>query len=319
MCPNTYFVLILLCFGYLIHTSLEYDENNRFEIRVMEEILSEELDIAKCQAGCSNSFSPCIISSDCSQCKRVFRLLQESPAWSSICSDGNICKTGCSVACHVSRQPDSVQRLEHVVDHWNIEISGCRLHWSPEILKHRSIKRYPEIPKDKSIMYLVTAKDKQGMFYHVATVSATQIDIPRSILTKAEKIIVLAVGEEGVLEKHQIEVAAEHLECRESKRNMLISKHEIDEEFPILPVIILGILSTLLVMALVILARVLTKFHVGKDKKESPTLCHEEALMKQRRLSQFGIEIVDIGGAGADNCGFSPEVREVYMSRSIII
>ena len=179
----------------------------------LETLLSSEITIARCQAACIKNFSPCSTSSSCTQCKKICRLLEETPAWANICSATNLCKPGCQIAC-LSAEETRVARRQNMVRAglWQIRIKECRLVWRVQDFEYSRDSGH--------LMFLVAAKDKQSMFYHVATVSSSSVEVAQDILRKAEKLIILSVSENGIQERHQVQVEEDHKNCKETQDSL---------------------------------------------------------------------------------------------------
>ena len=56
-------------------------------------------------------------------------------------------------------------------------------------------------------MYLLASEDRSGMFNHLGTGANTWANLTPDVLTKAVRLIVLAIGEQGVVQRSQIEVS----------------------------------------------------------------------------------------------------------------
>ena len=274
----------------------------------IEILLASEINIARCQASCIKNFSPCSSSSSCTQCKRVCRLLQETPAWGNVCSAPGLCKEGCQVACHGREQGDRMVEEEAGPGMWQIRIMQCSLVWRVQEQSARGDKEH--------LMFLVAAKDKEGMFYHVATVSATSVKVPQDILQKAEKLVILSIAENNIKERHQILVEPRHQECEapqwSSLSDPLVS--QIEEEFPTIPIIILCMVVTLLVVATMVLVKVVTQHCTdkhGKNENNSASKKEKDPL-KPRKICE--------GRSNPEYCGFEivdPTVMKQYHSSNI--
>ena len=251
-------------------TTTDYSHTSK-EYKNIETLLSSEIHIAKCQASCIKNFSPCSTSSSCTQCKRMCRLLEETPAWSNICSAPGLCKPGCQIACMSAEVPRSARHIQVKAGLWQIMIKECRLVWRIQDT---------EYSRDSGLMFLVAAKDKQGMFYHVGTVSASYVEVARDILRKAEKLIILSISEDGIQERHQVQVEQEDQDCgkgEDSRQEVWSSQSEplvslSSEETTTMPIIILSIVASLLAVALVVLVRVVTQYCRQVTNK---TMCME--------------------------------------------
>ena len=145
--------------------------NTIMQYQNIENLMSSEIHIAQCQASCIKNFPPCLTSSSCTQCKKICRLLEETPVWGNICSDPSLCKEGCQLACMATDKPRSAPHIKEKAWLWRIRIKECRLVWSiqdDEQIRHSD---------GGHLMFLVDAKDNQGMFYHVGTVSSSTVEV----------------------------------------------------------------------------------------------------------------------------------------------
>ena len=186
------------------------------------------------------------------------------------------------------------------------------------------------------LMFLVAAKDTQGMFYHVATVSSSSVEVAQDILKKAEKLIILSIAEDGVQERHQVQVEADHQDCgaeEDSQEDYWQSQSEplvslMSEEYPIMHIFILSVVVCLLVVALLVLARVVTKHcREGTEKDEDTASKREEVESLTRKavkgkakdsLEYYGCEVLDLTRLEKQTV-LRSNAENVYISRSVVI
>ena len=209
----------------------------------LERVVGRAVVVARCEAGCLAQFSGCE-QAGCEDCRTVCRLLVETPAWTNICSAPAVCGPGCRAACQSLHQTGAA-RPEHPGGPgavWDIKQFGCTLIW----------EREGQRTEDLSIMYLVAAVDADQMFYHLATVSATNIVLDANIASKAETFIILAIGQEGILERHQVEVEQGSCQSSQSSHSALDTEDERTSSWT-LPAAVLASVTVLLVLVLVVL------------------------------------------------------------------
>ena len=208
---------------------------------------------------------------------------------------------------------------------WQIMIKECRLVWRVQDFEYSRDSGH--------LMFLVAAKDKQSMFYHVATVSSSAVEVAQDILRKAEKLIILSVSENGIQERHQVQVEEDHKNCKETQDSLediwssqsepLVS--QISEESSILPIIILSIVVSLLVVALAVLVRVVTKHCRGDTEKvvergeENKNLIVQRVMSEARdNLEYYEFEVVDLSMMEKRRV-FRSSCDDVYISRSVVV
>ena len=203
-------------------------------------LLATEVRLAACEAGCLSSWPACS-SPECSHCRTVCRHLVSTPAWLNICSAPRLCSPGCRAAClSQTLETDEEDEKTESSQAWDIKQFGCTLIW--EIEGDRTTK--------DRMMYLVAAKDNENMFHHLDTVSSTNIILDPDTVSKAKTVIILAIGQGGVKERHEVEVeSCQHVAG--SERSEKVSSWTLAA--------ILSTVFFLLLISLVALARSLCK------------------------------------------------------------
>ena len=175
----------------------------------LEAVLADKVSSARCHAHCSAQLA-CPGSPECGRCVRVCDLLREGPAWTNLCEAPGLCREGCQVACGAAASEDgdddgdhdnvrSARHHDPEEEDLGLRLEQCSLQWAGE----------------GGSVYLVASEDRSGMFYHLGTVTHRWINLTPDILDKAERLIVLVIGEEGVTQRSQIEVTqniCHHLE-----------------------------------------------------------------------------------------------------------
>ena len=211
----------------------------------LEFVLARAVRVAGCEAGCLTEFPDCEGQAGCSHCRTVCRLLVETPAWLNICSAPAVCSPGCKAACQSLQQTGATKLEPEDSDwsDWDIQQFGCTLIW--EIERKDSTEAV-------SMMYLVAAVDADQMFYHLATVSSTNVVVDANIAAKAETFIILAIGQEGILERHQVEVEQGSCQSSQSSHSALDTEDERTSSWT-LPAAVLATVTFLLVLVLVVL------------------------------------------------------------------
>ena len=213
----------------------------------LETVLARAVRVAGCEAGCLAEFPDCEDQAGCSHCRRVCRLLVETPAWINICSAPAVCSPGCRAACQSLHQSGAT-RLEpgdSEWSDWDIQQFGCTLIWEIERKESRTTQA-------GSMMYLVAAVDADQMFYHLATVSSTNVVVDANIASKAETFIILAIGQEGILERHQVEVEQGSCQSSQSSQSVLDTETGRTSSWT-LPAVVLATVTFLLILVLGVL------------------------------------------------------------------
>ena len=205
----------------------------------LETVLARAVRVASCEAGCLTE-----AQDECSHCRTVCRLLVSTPAWLNICSAPAICSPGCRAACQALDQKTD-RKLSPGASRWDIKQFGCTLIWEIE---------RDEKTEDLSIMFLVAAVDADQMFYHLATVTANNMVLDANIASKAETFIILAIGLEGILERHQVEVEQGSCQSSESAHSLLETEGKSSW---ILPNAVLATVTLLLVLAMLALGTII--------------------------------------------------------------
>ena len=164
----------------------------------LEAVLAGQVSSARCHAHCSAQLT-CPGSPQCARCVRVCDLLREGPVWTNLCEAPGLCSEGCQVACgaEIAEDQDGDQGMVRSArDHDpeeedpGLRLEQCSLLWTGQ----------------EGRMYLVASEDRSGMFNHLGTGANTWANLTPDVLTKAVRLIVLAIGEQGVLQRSQIEV-----------------------------------------------------------------------------------------------------------------
>ena len=173
----------------------------------LEDVLSAEVRLAECEAGCLTEWPECS-SAECSHCRTVCRRLLQTPAWLNICSAPVLCSPGCRVAClsQTGRDP-STPSPPSTPSHnlWDIKQFGCTLIWEVE----------EDVTTGKEgVLYLVAAVDSDQMFHHLATVAATNTVLDADIVARTDTVVILAISQDGVMERHELKV--EQKSCQAS-------------------------------------------------------------------------------------------------------
>ena len=170
----------------------------------LEAVLAHQVSRARCHAHCSAQLT-CPRSPQCARCVRVCDLLREGPVWTNLCEAPGLCSEGCQVACgaEIAEEENGDQDMvrsaryhdpeEEVLD---LRLEHCSLLWTGQ----------------EGRMYLVASEDRSGMFYHLGTEANTWVNLTPDILSKAVRLIVLAIGERGVVQRSQIEVNIQSFE-----------------------------------------------------------------------------------------------------------
>ena len=266
----------------------------------LERVVGRAVVVARCEAGCLAQFPGCE-QAGCEDCRTVCRLLVETPAWTNICSAPAVCGPGCRAACQSLHQTGAA-RPEHPGGPravWDIKQFGCTLIW----------EREGQRTEDLSVMYLVAAVDADQMFYHLATVSATNIVLDANIASKAETFIILAIGQEGILERHEVEV--EQGSCQSSLSSQSARDTEETSSWTI-PVAVLSSVIFLLVLLLV-LGTFVSNLH--RRTKVSYTLAR--ARLTSRPIKEEE-KFYRYSGSGQENIGVKLD-EDFYVSSSVLI
>ena len=169
----------------------------------LEAVLADKVSSARCHAHCSAHLG-CPGSPECGRCVRVCDLLREGPAWTNLCEAPGLCREGCQVACGAAisedgdqdGDQDNVRSARHhdpEEEDLGLRLEQCSLQWAG-------------VTREGGSVYLVASEDRSGMFYHLGTLTQQWINLTPDILDKAERLIVLVIGEEGVTQRSQIEV-----------------------------------------------------------------------------------------------------------------
>ena len=102
-------------------------------------------------------------------------------------------------------------------------------------------------------MFLVAAVDTDQMFYHLATVPDTNIVLDANIASKVETLIILAIGQEGILERREVEVEQGSCQSSQSSQSGLESEVAGRSSWSV-PNTLLASLSFILLLVILALA-----------------------------------------------------------------
>ena len=79
-----------------------------------------------------------------------------------------------------------------------VSLFGCHLVWEDDNDNNDVV--------DDVEYFMVVSQDKNGMFYHLGTTEQHHIRVPAPVFMKTKTFLVLAIGKDGVNDKHELQV-----------------------------------------------------------------------------------------------------------------
>ena len=222
----------------------------------------------------------------------------------NVCSSPSFCKEGCQVACRKDNKRISPRLPYGSKRRWTVKLTGCRLSWEVE-----------NEDNQQEEVFLLVAKDRNGMIYHLGTTVAMTMEVGEEMMRKAEELIFLSVTSQGLQETHTLRMLKEHKSCREGRQRAIFvsSESEVRRRFPTIPVIILCVSILLLLAALAFLRHVVTSDPLQQHEDIVPTksvkgmnVIRKKDLLSSTRKEDFG-------------CRLEENQHCAYMSRSIVV